>query len=117
MVFMDFFVRLDQDKETHINLLKQYCYEAFSVPANIKDKPKQVEDYLNKRKKDVDLVLGQIFMLFSAFISELNSPITSLNKDISETKTNTVKNINKNLFFNYFFNSEARCFHKVNTCI
>jgi len=98
MVFMDFFVRLDQDKETHINLLKQYCYEAFSVPANIKDKPKQVEDYLNKRKKDVDLVLGQIFMLFSAFISELNSPITSLNKDISETKTNTVKNINKNLF-------------------
>ena len=94
---MDFFVKLNVDKQTHINAIKEYCYNSFSVPVNIKDKPKQVEDYINKRKKDVDLVLTQIFDLFSSFITYFDSPITSLNKDVNETKTNTVKNINKNL--------------------
>ena len=98
LIFMEFIVKLNADKNTHIEALKTQFLESISVPANIKNKPKKVEKYIEQRTKAIESTIKEVFNLFSNFVLEFDSAVNDLFFYNLEIRDNTVKKINKNVF-------------------
>lgn len=98
LIFMEFMVELNDNKNIHIENLKKSFLESISVPANIKDKPKKLEAYITQRTKEIEGVVKDIFNLISSFVTEFDSTIMDLYLYNMDIKTSTIKKINKNVF-------------------
>jgi hypothetical protein len=98
LIFMEFMVKLNTDKNIHIEALKTQFLESISVPANIKNKPKKVEKYIEQRTKAIESTIKEVFNLFSNFVLEFDSAVNDLFFYNLEIRDNTVKKINKNVF-------------------
>ena len=98
LIFMEFIVKLNNDKNIHIEALKNQFLESISVPANIKSRPKKLDAYIQKRSKDIESTIKDVFNLFSNFVLEFESGVSDLYFYNLDVKGNTIKKINKNIF-------------------
>jgi hypothetical protein len=98
LIFMEFIVNLNNDKNIHIEALKTQFLESISIPANIKDKPKKVEKYIAQKTKEIEGVIKDTFNLISKFVIEFDSVIGDLYFYNMDIKNQTIKKINKNVF-------------------
>jgi hypothetical protein len=98
LLFMEFMVNLNNDKNIHIEELKKQFLESISIPANIKDKPKKVEKYVEQKTKAIEGVIKDIFNLISNFVIEFDSSVSDLYFYNMGIKNQTIKKINKNVF-------------------
>jgi hypothetical protein len=98
LIFMEFMVKINADKNIHIEALKTQFLESIAVPANIKNKPKKVEKYIEQRTKAIESTIKDVFNLFGNFVSEFDSAVSDLFFYNLDVRNNTVKKINKNVF-------------------